>query len=217
MAFAAAQLVFGYLNSSTAFLGSIILGNGINYAIVLMSRYEEEKALRAPMLEALATAVGGVWKGTAVAALSASVAYASLMVTSFRGFSQFGVMGGAGWLLCWLATFLLLPVLMLTLDGARATGPRARPPARIAWLAPGATPLRAGFVDRSRWWSPCWRCWARGISSSDPFEYDFRKLNTRTSTTRPSEQVRPQHGLAVRPLALTHHRPGRRGRTTSRS
>ena len=34
MAFAVAELAFGYLNSSTAFLGSIILGNGINYAIV---------------------------------------------------------------------------------------------------------------------------------------------------------------------------------------
>ncbi|MES1208777.1 MAG: MMPL family transporter, partial [Pseudomonadota bacterium] len=31
MAFAVADLAFGYLNSSTAFLGSIIIGNGINY------------------------------------------------------------------------------------------------------------------------------------------------------------------------------------------
>ena len=45
-AFATAQLAFGYLNSSTAFLGSIIVGNGINYAIVLMSRYEEQRAAR---------------------------------------------------------------------------------------------------------------------------------------------------------------------------
>ena len=44
VAFAVAQLAFGYLTSSTAFLGSIILGNGINYAIVLMSRYEEHRA-----------------------------------------------------------------------------------------------------------------------------------------------------------------------------
>jgi predicted RND superfamily exporter protein len=44
MAFAVAELAFGYVNSSTAFLGSIILGNGINYAIILMSRYEEYRA-----------------------------------------------------------------------------------------------------------------------------------------------------------------------------
>ena len=44
MAFAVAQLAFGYVNSSTAFLGSIILGNGINYAIILMARYQEQRA-----------------------------------------------------------------------------------------------------------------------------------------------------------------------------
>ena len=44
MAFAVAELAFGYVNSSTAFLGSIILGNGINYAIILMSRYQEQRA-----------------------------------------------------------------------------------------------------------------------------------------------------------------------------
>ncbi len=44
MAFAMAELLFGYVNSSTAFLGSIILGNGINYGIILISRYQELRA-----------------------------------------------------------------------------------------------------------------------------------------------------------------------------
>ncbi|HEY4184422.1 MAG TPA: MMPL family transporter, partial [Polyangia bacterium] len=38
VAFGVADLAFGYLTESTSFLGSIIVGNGINYAIVLMSR-----------------------------------------------------------------------------------------------------------------------------------------------------------------------------------
>lgn len=59
LAFAFAKLAFGYLNSSTAFLGSIILGNGINYAIVLIARYEEERRKAATTVDALATAVGG--------------------------------------------------------------------------------------------------------------------------------------------------------------
>ena len=44
IAFGVAELAFGYLTESTSFLGSIIVGNGINYAIVLMSRYEEHRA-----------------------------------------------------------------------------------------------------------------------------------------------------------------------------
>src|SRR5581483_2250005 len=107
---------FGYLNSSTAFLGSIILGNGINYAIVLMSRYEEERARGVDLGESLRLALGGTWRGTLVASISASAAYASLMVTSFRGFYQFGVMGAVGSISCWLSTYTVLPAMLIVLD-----------------------------------------------------------------------------------------------------
>src|SRR5688572_10080968 len=111
MAFAVAKLAFGYVNSSTAFLGSIILGNGINYAIILMVRYQEERAAGVVASEALERAVAGSAAGTGVAAICASVAYVILTLTSFRGFFQFGVMGAAGVLLCWIATFTVMPAL----------------------------------------------------------------------------------------------------------
>ena len=121
MAFAVADLAFGYLTSSTAFLGSIILGNGINYAIVLMSRYEEQRAHGDDPTTALREALHGCWRGTLVAAISASAAYASLMVTSFRGFYQFGVMGAVGAIACWLATFTVLPAMLVLLDITRGS------------------------------------------------------------------------------------------------
>ena len=43
-AYAFATATFGYVNTSGAFLGAIILGNGINYPIVLCSRYREFRA-----------------------------------------------------------------------------------------------------------------------------------------------------------------------------
>ena len=124
VAFAVADLAFGYLNSSTAFLGSIILGNGINYAIVLMSRYEEQRARGDDPSVALREALVGCWRGTLVAAISASAAYASLMVTSFRGFYQFGVMGAVGALACWAATFTVLPAILVLLDRRQRPGHR---------------------------------------------------------------------------------------------
>ena len=42
-AFAIAALTIGYLNTNTAFLGSIILGNGINFGIILLARYREQR------------------------------------------------------------------------------------------------------------------------------------------------------------------------------
>ena len=43
MAFGIAALTIGYLNTNTAFLGSIILGNGINFGIILLARYREQR------------------------------------------------------------------------------------------------------------------------------------------------------------------------------
>ena len=50
------------------------------------------------------------------------------MVTSFRGFYQFGVMGAVGAIACWLATFTVLPAILVLLDMRRETarGPAAR-------------------------------------------------------------------------------------------
>ena len=41
LAYAVAYLAFGYLTTATSFLVAFVMGNGTNYAIVLLSRYEE--------------------------------------------------------------------------------------------------------------------------------------------------------------------------------
>jgi predicted RND superfamily exporter protein len=189
MAFAVADLAFGYLNSSTAFLGSIIIGNGINYAIVLMSRYEEHRARGDDPDEALRCALGGTWRGTLVASIAASAAYASLMVTSFRGFYQFGVMGATGAIFCWVATYSVLPA-MLTLLDRRGGGARVRRAYAPLEFGPLARFLRRHAAVVSVAFA------ALGVFSvvglrhflKDPFEYDFRKLNAKLATTEEAQQ-----------------------------
>jgi predicted RND superfamily exporter protein len=187
LAFAVAWLAFGYLNSSTAFLGSIIVGNGINYAIVLMSRYEEERARGLNADAAMAGAIAGTWRATSVAALSASAAYASLTVTSFRGFSQFGVMGATGAVFCWLATYTALPAMLVLMDRSKPTTTVNRPPLRLDWLGKFISrrfrPLLAFFILGSV-------ALALGATHflRDPFEYDFRKLNAKLDSTPEAQQ-----------------------------
>ena len=184
MAFAVAELAFGYVNSSTAFLGSIILGNGINYAIILMSRYEEYRSAGNPSAVAIQKAIGGVTRGTGVAAICASAAYATLMLTKFRGFYQFGVMAAFGVLFCWALTFTVLPAVFFLMDrrshGRQQAAPRA--PLNLAFLGralskrPAAVVIGALVVTI-----------AGGIGllhfASAPFEYNFRKLNANLETT----------------------------------
>jgi uncharacterized protein len=111
-AFGAAALTVGHLNAATAFLGAIIAGNGVNYGILLIARYLEERRTHS-VEDALAEAIVGTLRPTAVASLGASIAYGSLAATSFKGFADFAVIGALGMFVCWVASYALLPALML--------------------------------------------------------------------------------------------------------
>jgi predicted RND superfamily exporter protein len=139
-AFALAYLHIGYLNTQTAFLGSIIVGNGINYGIMFMARYQEERRRGIESTEALGVSIASTIKSTAVASLATCVSFGTLMATEFKGFSQFGFIGGFGMVLCWLASFTVLPVCVVLYErvflrrrGWGGTRPR-RP-----WVAAGVT------------------------------------------------------------------------------
>ncbi len=134
---AALPLGIDRLNSSTAFLGSIVVGNGVNFGIVWLARYAEARRRAVPVEPALAQALAGALPGTLVAALAAATSYGSLAVTHFRGFRQFGFIGGIGMLTAWVSAFLLTPPLVAWLE--RRSG-RERWPVRVQ--------RRAGEVGR---------------------------------------------------------------------
>jgi predicted RND superfamily exporter protein len=107
--FAIGHLLVGHLNSNTAFLGSIIAGNGINYPLLFLAYYRARSPAES-MSEALLQAARNSLPGTLGAAATASAAYAGLAVSNFRGFSQFGWLGGAGMLVTWALTFVSVPI-----------------------------------------------------------------------------------------------------------
>ncbi len=132
--------LIGHLNANTAFLGSIVLGNGINAPIIYAARTLEERRRGKTMDEALRLAWSGTLLSTCVASFGAALAYLSLAVTDFRGFSQFGVIGAVGMTFCWLSTYLVLPPLFSAINAWRPIDPgpthgKGRMLARIAvWI-----------------------------------------------------------------------------------
>lgn len=107
-----------YLNTNTAFLGSIVVGNGVNSGIMLLARFQEERQAGASLVAAIDRALVGTWKATLAASAAAAVAYGSLVFTDFRGFNQFGWIGSVGSMTCWLASYTLSPVLASWLGGS---------------------------------------------------------------------------------------------------
>ena len=183
LAFAVTALAIGYLNTNTAFLGSIIVGNGINFGIILLARYREERLAAATKpVDAMAKALGATFRPTLAAALAASIAYASLTLTGFRGFRQFGFVGGTGMLLCWLLTYSYCPALVLFWERLRKAGPvrPARPHRLLLALASALLRRRRLLIGAVTVTTVAAACLVAPLVPS-PFEYDFSKLRNQQS------------------------------------
>jgi predicted RND superfamily exporter protein len=181
--FALTWVFIGHLNTASGFLVSIVFGNGINVGILLRARFNEARRDGAPLREAALVAYRGTWRATLTVAVAAAVGYGSLATTSFRGFRDFGLIGGYGMLLCWLATYVvMIPLLALlepwgrSQDGAVKKGiwhrgiPFGAPFARLAPLAPRFVAVASVALAIGAGWAT-WR-----YLKSDPIEYELWRL-----------------------------------------
>lgn len=183
LTYAVAYVGLGYITTVTAFLVAFVMGNGTNYAIVFLALYDQARGRSTSAQLAIDEVLRSFWRPSLIAASATAASYLSLAVTSFRGFSQFGIMGAAGCLLSWLATFTVLPSLILVLGsyaGLRG-GPRLtdRPLGALAGLLgrhPGRVLAGVAAVTMVA---------AVGVAhfGADAFEYDFRKLSTQLKKT----------------------------------
>ena len=189
LTFAVAELTVDYLNTSTAFLGSIVIGNGVNPNIIWLARYFEERRAGYQGAVALSRTHRATWLATLAASLAAALAYGSLMITDFRGFRDFGIIGGVGMVLCWVGALGLLPAQTALIERFRPLKLRAS--ATRDWfaaafvklverapktIAVGSLLVTVAAVGGSFWWL-----------SHDPLEYDFRQLRSvRDAPTRVS-------------------------------
>jgi uncharacterized protein len=175
--FAVTDLTIGHLNIASAFLSSIVVGNGINFGIILLGRYLEERRAGQSAVDARARAIAGTRRPTAAAAATAGTAYLSLAVTPFRGFRDFGIIGGVGMLCCWISAYTVLPAALAVLE-------------RRGWLRVRAAPAAVSRFERMLPRRPrviiplaavlfvvcaggAWRYLA-----SDPLETDLRRLTS---------------------------------------
>ena len=114
--FGLTRLAIGHLNVITGFLVSIVAGNGINFGILYVARFLEERRHGSDLPTAITKTHLATWVGTLTAALAAAAAYGSLAVTQFHGFKHFAFIGTFGMLLCWVATYLLTPPVLILQD-----------------------------------------------------------------------------------------------------
>jgi hypothetical protein len=191
-AYAFATATFGYVNTPGAFLGAIILGNGINYPIVLLSRYREFRARGMEKEEARREAVLNAFRAELVGASVASIAYGSLTITQFRGFSQFGTIGFVGMLLVWAAIVPVVPAMIVTIEWIQERLPSFLRDPKPSVSPDGSSGPLMRFIARvtARWPLPfivvpllltAYCALKVPAYLKDPWEYNFSKLGSRSS------------------------------------
>lgn len=179
--FGFAELAVDYLNTSTAFLGSIVIGNGINPNIIWLARYFEERRRGHEVSEALVRTHRGVWLATLTASCAAALAYGSLVLTDFRGFRDFGIIGAVGMVLSWVGAVVLLPAIVVLNERVRGLIRDSGAPAGnfygrlfiwLAFLNPRATVATSAVLSIVAVGLIGWAV------AEGPFEYDFRNLKS---------------------------------------
>lgn len=182
--FAVSWFHIGYLNQQTAFLASIIVGNGINFSLIFMARYFEERELGLDPAAAVVKAAQLTFEATQTAAAATAVAYGVLIFTSFKGFSQFGFIGGLGMIFCWFASYTVIPALIIVTERWKPmvspTKERLSDTGRLgsAWIAriveraPRAIIIVCALLTAVS----AYYIW---IFLKDPFEYNFSKLRSK--------------------------------------
>ena len=105
--FGVTYLVIGSLNMITVGLFAILFGLGIDFGIHIFARYREARRRGMDIEHALTETIVHTGSALTTTAVTTSVAFYSLLVTDFRGFSEFGFIVGTG-ILFSLATMLIV-------------------------------------------------------------------------------------------------------------
>jgi len=111
-ALAITYLLIGYLNLMTMMLGAILVGLGIDYSIHVISLFNEKRVSGGSIDEAIIftfeKAVPGIISGSVTTALGFFV----FAFSSFKGFSEFGIVLGIGIFCTLIASVFVLPSLL---------------------------------------------------------------------------------------------------------
>ncbi|MDY7227527.1 efflux RND transporter permease subunit [Hyalangium rubrum] len=102
----------GELNMITSILGGILMGFGIDFGIHFIFRTRLELGAGKPYDVAIRDAIINAGRPALVSAVVTAGSFMVLMVSDFRGFSQFGFLAGCGTLILGFTLFAWSPALL---------------------------------------------------------------------------------------------------------
>ena len=137
-----AKLTLGELNMITSIIGAILMGFGIDYGIHFIYRTRIELGAGKPYDVAIVDALVNAGRPALIAAIVTAGSFFVLLVSQFRGFSQFGFLAGFGTLIIGFTLFAWSPAILAMLGRANPEWPRKL----IGEMKPPSADLQSGVT-----------------------------------------------------------------------
>ncbi len=116
LAAAVAYLIYGSLNMFSVSFALLLLGLGIDFAIHLITRYQEECKKGENTQMALSIAKKSTGNSIIMGAATTAVAFGAFAIAKFRAFEQMGVISAIGLIIMCMVMLILIPVLINLFD-----------------------------------------------------------------------------------------------------
>jgi hopanoid biosynthesis associated RND transporter like protein HpnN len=167
LSFGFATLAVGHLNILSMVFAIMLIGLGIEYGIQVVLRYQEELRGGASGMEAIETGLSSNIRSIIMAAATVALAFATFAFTDFKGIAELGIIAAGGVFICVIATFTVLPAMLVLLERFRKFSPH--PPPNL--------PLERGGTKSTKLTIPLEGEGTKGIKSLDvppPFQGEGR-------------------------------------------
>jgi hopanoid biosynthesis associated RND transporter like protein HpnN len=125
------HLAFGSLNLLTSSFVATLLGLGIDFAVHILARYQDARRNDSSAAHAVEVALRSAGPGVLTGGLTTAGAFLALAPVNFKAFSELGIMTAFGVVIVMLATFLLMPAMLVIPRLERLQG-RLHLPSRMA-------------------------------------------------------------------------------------
>jgi uncharacterized protein len=122
LSFGFATAAVGHLNILSMVFAIMLIGLGIEYGIQVVLRYQEELRNGTSGMEAIETGLGANVRSIIMAAATVALAFATFAFTDFKGIAELGIIAAGGVAFCVIATFTVLPAMLILLERFRKPG-----------------------------------------------------------------------------------------------
>ncbi len=122
-----AMLTVGEFNIISAAFAVLLIGLGVDFAIHIGLRYEEETRRGLAVPKAMRRAAEGVGGAVTLCALTSAIGFLSFVPTPYRGLGALGIIAGGGMFVSLVASFSVFPAVLALMRAPSRQHVRSQP------------------------------------------------------------------------------------------